>query len=118
MRRSLLLAAVLSVSLFSTHGFSQSANFAVAAFGQGSGFEQFMGPWRAHPDGTEILFATLCVDGTTREKYPMEVIALIPDGATLAQLRSISTTAVVNGCAPFVTVARGAVLLPSLQFGQ
>ena len=45
--------------------------------------------------------------------------ANVPDGTTLVQLRTVLTTAVVDGCADVgITVPRGMVFLPVLQQGQ
>lgn len=98
---------------------AQASGLGFAAFGQGNVFEGFYGPWRTTPTGVDILFAVLCVSLPDRTKAMIEVVASIPDGSTLAQLRTLSTTAVVDGCAGVnITVPRGAVFLPVLQAGQ
>jgi hypothetical protein len=114
-----LIGLLISVP---THTTAQVSGFAWAAFTQGPVFLPgggFVGPFRGTETGIELQFAVLCMDLTTRAKFPREVTAVIPDGSSLADLRTFSTTAVINGCAEYgVTVPRGAVLLPAVNLGQ
>ena len=119
--RRLLAAAVLTVLALTTPtpGSAQVSGVALAALSGGDAWNGFFGPFKPTPTGVTIKYVVLCYDTATREKFPRDVDVPIPDGSTLAQMRTLATTAVVDGCAEYgVTVPRGAVLLPSIQFGS
>jgi hypothetical protein len=121
MKRLLLLAGIVLASLSAPTHAQVSVNYALAVFGQGSPWEGFFGPFRATETGTQYLFTVLCVDVSKapRAKFPMEVVASVPDTATALEFVQLATSAVVNGCAQYhVTVARGAVVLPQMQVGR
>lgn len=110
---------VALVLLAPTHGSAQVSGVAFAAYGNGSVFDGFFGPWRVSPIGIDINYWTLCYSVADRRKFVVEAIANIPDGSSLTQIRTLSTTAVIDACATQgVTVSRGAVILPAIQLGQ
>jgi len=112
---ALTLVALLSGSI----GHAQVSGVALAALATGQPLAGFIGPWRSTATGVDILYVILCYDTVTREKRMSEVVASIPDGSSLATMRTIATTAVVDGCDNMgITVPRGAVILPAIQLGQ
>lgn len=118
---ALTLAAALASTSFVAQ--AQTAVFAIATpTFTGPDFSvdpPFLSPFRATADGFEIKYAVLCVDRAADIKRTAEVVAVIPDGSTLAQIRTITTTAVVDGCLAFsISVPRTNVMLPAVQAGQ
>jgi hypothetical protein len=92
---------------------------AIAALSQGNILDGFAGPFRYDANNVEFNFAVLIYDAATQEKRLLEVRAIIPDGSSLAAIRTIATTAVVNAATSSgMTVPRASVLLPVFQFGQ
>lgn len=121
MLRRLTVAAILAVALLSapTYTGAQVSGVALAALSSGDIFNGFFGPFRPTATGIDLKYVVLCYDTGTRQKAPRLVEVFIPDGSTLTDLRTRSTTAIIEGCAEYgITVPRGAVLLPALQFGQ
>ena len=122
MVRKLAVAFALALTLVAvpTKTTAQVSGIAWAEFLQGDALLGFKGPFRGTDTGVEIHYAVLCLNPITRAKAPLEVTAVIPDGSTLADVRSLSTTAVVNVCAQEgnITVPRGAVILPAVNIGQ
>jgi hypothetical protein len=121
MKRAIAGLALLALVLLTpTHGSAQVSGVAFAAFAESFGpFSGFVGPWRLTATGLDIKYIAVCYSLTERRKVVAEAVAAIPDGSTLAQLRTLSTTAVVEACADQgITVPRGAVLLPAVQLGQ
>lgn len=97
---------------------AQVSGVALAAFGNGSLFDGFVGPWRLTATGVDINLITLCYAPATRQRAIANAIAAIPDGSSLLDLRQLATTAVVGACeSSGITVPRTNVLLPALQFG-
>lgn len=114
---ALTLVAALASSSFVAQ--AQAGNYALAALTQGPVLEGFSGPWGDAGNGFNIQYAILCVQNSPRRKVPAEARAFVPDGSSIAESRSLSTTAVVNACAEFsISVNRGAVVLPAIQLGQ
>lgn len=121
MIRRLTIAAALALALLSAPhpGQAQVSGVALAALSSGDIFNGFFGPFRPTATGIDLKYVVLCYDTITRQKTPRAVEVAIPDGSSLLTMRTLSTTAIVEGCAEYgITVSRGAVLLPSLQFGQ
>ena len=119
--RRLLAAAVLTVLALTTPtpSTAQVNGVAITDLIQGDVLEGFIGPFRPTATGVDFNYIALCYSTATREKRMTYVLATVPDGSSLAQLRSLVTTAVVDACAvQGITVPRGAVLLPAVQFGQ
>lgn len=114
-----LLLALALVAALAPIGHAQVTGVALAALSTGQPLAGFIGPWRATQTGVDILYTILCYDTITREKRMTEVVVSIPDGSSLAQMRTLATTTVVESCASLgITVNRGAVLLPAIQLGQ
>lgn len=122
LKRSIAALSLLGLLLLTpTYTGAQVTGVAFVAYGQGNIFEGFIGPWRPTPAGMDISYTVMCYDTiqTPRRRVGGEVIASIPDGSTLANIRTLSTTAIVDACAAQgVTVPRGAVLLPQVINGQ
>jgi hypothetical protein len=117
MKKLILASAIALASYTGTQ--AQVSGVALAALGTGNPLAGFIGPWRATATGVDILYTILCYDTVTREKRISETFASIPDGSSLATMRALATTAVVDECAQGgIIVPRGAVLLPSIQLGQ
>lgn len=123
MTRALALTLVLASALFAmpTNTSAQLSGVAFAEFMQGPPLMPgggFVGPFRGTATGIELHMAVLCMNLNTRVKVPREVTVAVPDGASLTEMRTLSTTAVVAGCAEYdITVPRGAVLLPAMNLG-
>jgi hypothetical protein len=120
LKRSLAGLSLLSLLLLTpTKTTAQVSGFAWAEFTQGEVLDGFVGPFKGTDTGIQLRFAVLCMGTAPRTKVAREVTATIPDGSTLLDVRIASTTAVVAGCAEYgITVPRGAVLLPAINFGQ
>lgn len=119
MKRLILVAFAVLASVSVPR--AQVTGVAFAALGQGDIIEGFIGPWRPTPAGMEIAYAVLCYDTTEipRRKVGNHISVAIPDGSTLADMRVLATTAIVEVCAASgVTVPRGAVILPAITLGQ
>lgn len=74
----------------------------------------FIGPFKETPTGVQFHFLALFYDTLTRRKEVGEVIATIPDGASLAQVAQLSANAAKAAGAAF-NFTIGAVMLPSLS---
>lgn len=121
LKGSLLAVALGAATLATPASAFQVTGVAFASHLSGNPQEGFIGPWRGTATGMDIAYAVLCYDTTQtpRQKRGGEAIASIPDGATLGDIRTISTTAIVNLCAEQgITVNRGAVVLPQVILGQ
>lgn len=102
-----------------TPGSAQVAGVAFAALHAGSVFDGYFGPWRITATGMDINYAVLCYSTSERRKVAVEAVASIPDGTSLANIRVLSTTAIVDACAEQgLTIPRAAVVLPAVQLGQ
>lgn len=130
MRSKVLAALALAAALLSTPmpGSAQVTGVAFVAFSPGGLRENgvfFLGPWRPTETGMDVLYAVTCINtADPTRKVVGEVAATFPNGSSLSDMRTISTTAVVNFCASpgtnphlGITVNRGAVLLPAIQQG-
>lgn len=121
--KRLLLAATLSVGLaasFVPFANAQGNGVALAAAGRGNPLppDGFVGPWATTATGIKIAYDVLCYHTFTRDKRTLEVIVDVPDGSTLNDVASISTTGIVNACAFYgITVPRAGVILPSIRQG-
>jgi hypothetical protein len=121
MRRLLAAAAVVSAFALSAPipGFAQGSGWALSALAESEPLEGFFGPFRVQATGIEIRYNVLCYHSGTRTKaIPGQVAAFIPDGSSLIDIRTLSTTAIVNACNGVgILVPRGQVLLPASQLG-
>ena len=116
---SAALALLGLVLLTPTHTTAQVSGVALAALSSGDPFNGYFGPFRPTATGVDFKYVVLCYDTVTRQKTPRSVEVAIPDGTSLVDMRILATTAIVAGCAEYgITVPRGAVLLPSVNFGQ
>lgn len=122
MFRRLFAAALLTSALVvsAPHpGTAQVSGVAFAALRDGDIFANFIGPWRITLTGMDINYSVVCYDTSERRKLGGVVVASIPDGSSLADIRTFATTAVVNFCqSQGLTVPRGAVVLPQVILGQ
>ena len=117
LKRSALVAFVVLASV--SFGQAQSSGWALAVGGESDAWSGYFGPFKVHPAGIEIRYTVLCYDVVSRLKVPRDVSAFVPDGSSLAAIRTESTTAIVAGCAEYgITVPRTQVLLPASQLGQ
>ena len=118
LKRSALVAFVVLASV-SAPGAQVSGVALAALAAQGDPFSGFFGPWRLTATGIDIAYYVICYDTAERRKAANLVTAEIPDGSSLADIRTITTTAIVAECAAQgVTVPRTAVILPAVQLGQ
>ena len=121
MIRRLTVAAILAVALFSApqSTTAQGSGWALSALAESEPLEGFFGPFRVKPTGVEIRYNVLCYHSGTRAKaLPGQVTAFIPDGSSLLDIRTLSTTAIVNTCGDHgILVPRGQVLLPASNLG-
>ena len=120
MKRRLVLGLILAslVLLTPARPTAQVSGLALATWQDGSVFDGFIGPFRMTPTGVDMGFSVLCYGPNPRGRTPVSVVASVPDGTSLAQLRTVVTTAVVDACAGVgFTVPRTLVFLPVLQAG-
>lgn len=117
LKRLSLIALVVLGSLSAPS--AQVSGVALAALGEGSVFDGFFGPWRITPTGIDIQYWILCYDVAERRKVAGAVNVAVPDGSSLADIRILATTGIVDACAAQgISVNRGAVILPAVQLGQ
>ena len=121
MRRLLAVTAVVSAFALTAPmpGFAQGSGWALSALAGTEPLAGFFGPFRILESGVEIRYDVLCYHSGTRTKtVPGQVTAFIPDGSSLIDIRTLSTTAIVNACGNTgILVPRGQVLLPASQLG-
>jgi hypothetical protein len=119
----LSVAIIVTLASFPHPGQAQVSGVAFAALTGDILIEDgtiFHGPWRVTATGIDIRYWVVCIDtNDDNHKVPGQVVASVPNGSTLAQIRTIAATAVSNFCAAGnITVPLGAVILPAVQFGQ
>jgi hypothetical protein len=80
----------------------------------------FLGPWRVTENGIDIRYWAACIDTADQNrKIAAQIVVAVPNGSQLADIRTLSTTAVVDFCAGGnITVPRAAVFLPQFAQGQ
>lgn len=122
--KQLILAATLATSIATIGHVAQAQGAGVAIVSMYPDSDPFLvppflGPFRITPTGIDLRYLALCYHTGTRVKAVVQAVAAIPDGSTLADMRALSTTAVVDACAEAgIIVARTSVILPAVQLGQ
>ena len=121
MIRRVAVALALVAALFSApqSTTAQGSGWALTALAGTEPISGWNGPFRVQETGIEIRYDVLCYHSGTRAKaQPGQVVAFIPDGSTLQNIRTLSTTAIVDICnASGILVPRTQVLLPASQLG-